>query len=115
MNAYTFMTYLVLLPGLIGSGAYIALHRPRRLWRTETLNADGWVAIVFLLYLLTIVLLIMRGHAASVGLADEIVSIAGRAVVDVLVVARVVSFLRFRRAYTATQREGLMADDGPDG
>ena len=113
-DPYTIATFLVLLPGLVGSGTYMVLHRPRRLWRTQTLNADGWVVIVFLTYLLTIAQLILRGHAAGARLADEIGVVAFRAAIDVLVTNRVLSFVRYQRAYNTTQREEMAVDDGSD-
>lgn len=100
---YTALIWVVLLTGLLAAGMYLRVHRPRQLLRAATINADGWVIIIFLLYLRSVVLLALRGHATYQSLPDALVALGFAAGIDALLVYRVVSFRRFQAAYRAEQ------------
>lgn len=91
----------LLLAGLAAACYFLVVHRPTNWLRWEAINASGWVIIVALFYLRSIVLLLLRGTVHWQGWGDSAASIGLLALVDLLLVARVASFLSYRRRYRA--------------
>jgi hypothetical protein len=101
---YAALLWTVLAAGLVAAVAYLAIHRPRQWWRAATLNADGWVIIAALWYARSMIVLAMRGAAYRTPV-DAAVALGMLLLIDVMVIYRVVSFVRFRRTYRAASKE----------
>lgn len=91
------LLYVMYGLGLGLSGAFLLLHRPRHWARVEAINSAGWVVLVAILYARSIALLVIRGGPAPYrGAADTAVSLGVGFLVDVLLVLRLVSWMRFK-------------------
>jgi hypothetical protein len=92
--------WVIILTGLIASGLFLVLHRPRNWFRPASLNATGWVIIIFLLYARSVVGLVTKGDTLlsqtwTQNAWGMIIGIA----IDVLLVFRVYTFLRFQKTH----------------
>lgn len=96
--------WVLLLTGLITSGTFLVLHRPRLWFRPAALNASGWVIIIFLLYGRSSWLWLKNGseqiHHLRPG--EVFFSLVFATAIDVLLIIRVYTFLRFQKTQQPT-------------
>ncbi|MEU6651263.1 hypothetical protein ABZ904_17920 [Streptomyces sp. NPDC046900] len=95
---YTLVLYVLLGVGLAASAGFLALHRPRRFFRTVEINASWWVIIIGLLYARSLVLLGVRGGRPGAWW-DMAIAIGFLAAIDALLLVRFFSYLRYLRAH----------------
>ena len=95
--------WAMLLVGLLASGAFLVLHRPQDWKRVTALNASGWVIVILLLYLRACISTYLAGWPIEFrGGAEQIIWSFGMGIaIDVLLVLRVRSFLKFKNAHEA--------------
>jgi hypothetical protein len=96
----TFLLGTLLGIGLVASGWYLLGHRPTAWFSYAAMNSSGWVLILFLSYLRSGILLAVRGHAVDHGPLDTAISLGLLAAIDLLVLARLISWLRYRNRFT---------------
>ncbi|MEU6449583.1 hypothetical protein [Streptomyces sp. NPDC046979] len=95
---YSIVLYTLLGVGLAASIGFLALHRPRRFFRTVEVNASWWVIIVGLWYARSLILVGIRG--ASPGpWWDIALSFGLLAAIDGLLLVRFFSYLRYLREH----------------
>ena len=84
--------------GLVFSLQFLFTHRPKHWRRWESFDASGWVIIVTLAYTRTLILVISGWPVgAHGGLAQACIGIGLSALVDALVILRVVAYQRYRK------------------
>lgn len=91
---------LMALVGTILSGAFLVIHRPSSWKSLISLDASGWIILLFLLYIRTIsltVISLMEGNYALPSFWRSIVSFAFGIGFDALLIIRMANWLRFRR------------------
>ena len=85
--------------GLVFAVAFLARYLPRRWYSAASLNGAGWILIVVITFARALALLALRGGPQPArGWLDTVISLGSLAAVDVLVLLRLVSYLRWRRA-----------------
>ncbi|MFE2544821.1 hypothetical protein [Actinacidiphila glaucinigra] len=88
----------LLIAGLVCSLSFLLLHRPRHWFRPEAFNAAGWVIISALWCVRSItVLLAQGGPRPYTSWVDAGISLGMLALVDALLVLRLVSWWRYTR------------------
>ncbi|MFF3558984.1 hypothetical protein ACFYXS_02930 [Streptomyces sp. NPDC002574] len=96
---YILTLYVLLGVGLAASLGFLALHRPRRFFRTVEINASWWVIIVGLWYARSLILLGIRGTRPIDAWWDAALSIGLLAAIDGLLLVRFFSYLRYLRRH----------------
>jgi hypothetical protein len=102
---YRLLLWLSILPGTIASGSFIAMHRPSKWLDSTAINASGWLIIVFLFYARSLVTLITQRTVVWRGMPNAMWAIGVILVIDYLLVLRLVSFMKYRRAFRRRQAE----------
>lgn len=96
----TVLLWVMLVGGLAMTCYFLVVHRPTSWFRWEAINASGWVIAVAMYYVRSIALLALHGGQPHwQGATDAVTSLLLLGVVDLVIVARVVSFLTYRRQY----------------
>lgn len=101
----TLWLYPILLVGAGAAGTFLVMHRPRRWWRFEAIDAAGWVWLLFIIYAQRLVLLILSPAAVFPSGTSAVVALLFGALIDALLVLRVVSFVRFKRTEKQQDRD----------
>lgn len=103
---YVTLLWIGLIPGLVASGSFLFMHRPSHWLRSTTLNAMGWVLVIFLLYLRSgIAILLQRHQIIWQGAGNALNGLGFLLAIDGLVIYRVISFLQYRLTYRRAQAE----------
>jgi hypothetical protein len=104
---YPLLLWITLLPGLVASGVFLWLHRPKRWFDPAAINATGWVIVIGLLYLRSAITLLISSRNAIPwrGVPNALNSIGFGLAVDFLLIYRIVSFLQYRLTYRRRQAE----------
>lgn len=90
--------WAVVIVGLLASGTFLTIHRPSNWFRTRAFNATGWVIIIFCLYLRSAIIVLVTGTTPTYRTFWEITfSLVFGTAIDILLIVRVVSFLRYVR------------------
>ncbi|MFF0822420.1 hypothetical protein ACFYUR_18820 [Micromonospora haikouensis] len=96
MITYRVALLVLLIVGLVSALAFLSWHRPRRWRRLAAWDASGWVLLAALLYVRQIVLLVLRWPTTShVDTVDAVFGLGSLAVIDALLILRVLSYKRF--------------------
>lgn len=105
-NHYLLLLWIGLVPGAIFAGAFLLLHRPSRWFRRESLNAVGWVWVIFLFYIRSMISIALL-HQAIIwrGPGNALNGLGFLFAIDFLVIYRVISFLQYRLTYRKRQAE----------
>jgi hypothetical protein len=106
---YRLLLWLSILPGTIASGMFIAAHRPSKWFDRTAINASGWLIIVFLFYVRSLVSLLTQRTVIWRGMPNALWAIGVIVVIDALLILRVVTFIQYRRAFRR-RREELEAE-----
>lgn len=108
------LAYVMLLIGTAACLWHILYIRPSPPWQ-RWLVVNGFPGILLLWYVRAIVLLVESGGAGYVGHVGGggVFRVVSGLVIDALVVLRVKSYIRYRRAYNRRARE--LAADTPAG
>lgn len=106
-SIYPLLLWITLLPGLVASGVFLYLHRPKRWFDPAAINATGWVIVIGLLYLRSCISLVISSRNAIPwrGVPNALNSIGFGLAVDFLLIYRIVSFLQYRLTYRRRQAE----------
>lgn len=100
---------MLLIVGFVPAAAFISQHRPRQWRRMAAWDASGWVILVALWYFRSIVLVLARWPGSPPkGPWDAAVSIGLLALLDFLLILRVISYRSF------AQRDAERVADGRD-
>jgi hypothetical protein len=106
---YSTVIVMLLIIGFMPAIAFISQHRPRQWRRMAAWDASGWVILVALWYFRSIVLVWTRWPGSPPkGLGDAAVSIGLLALLDFLLILRVISYRSF------AQRDAERVADGRD-
>ena len=90
--------WIVVLVGVAAASAFLVLHRPRNWFRPAALNATGWILIIWLLYIRSGAIVLMRGGSVQFTSAvDAAFSLGFGAFIDALLIFRVYTFLKYQR------------------
>jgi hypothetical protein len=91
--------WITLLVGLFASGAFLVMHRPKNWFRADAINVSGWVILIFLLYLRSIVTVALYdGGVPQFDSAEQAwFSIITGIVLDALLIYRFKTFMDYRR------------------
>jgi len=96
MAAVLFTLYAA---GLVFAVAFLARYLPRRWYSAASLNGAGWIIIVVITFARALALMLLRGGPQPTrGPLDALISLGSLAAVDLLLLVRLVSYLRYRRA-----------------
>jgi hypothetical protein len=87
---------LLLISGLIPALIFLAQHRPSQWKRAAAWDASGLVIVVALWYVRSIILIVLRwpGHPPT-SLLDALISVVLLAVIDSLLILRLMSYRAF--------------------
>ncbi|WP_432101021.1 hypothetical protein [Streptomyces sp. WAC 04229] len=96
---YSIVLYTLLGVGLAASIGFLALHRPRRFFRTVEIKASWWVIIVGLWYARSLILVGIRGARPEHAWWDVALSLGLLAAIDGLLLVRFFSYLRYLREH----------------
>lgn len=101
-----FLYYATLIIGL-GSAGYMTIAQfPRQFWRLHAINAWAWIWIALLLLIRVAVLTILhRGDVTPHGTVDASFAVASMGIVDVLLVLRLIDFIRTKHILKARLRQ----------
>lgn len=103
---YRGLLWSCLLPGLIASISFLVIHRPSRWLDPAALNSSGWVIVVALWFVRSVVALSIQHNSLMWrGPGNALNSLGFLLAIDLLVIFRVLSFLQFRIAYRRRRRE----------
>jgi hypothetical protein len=102
---YRLLLWFSILPGTLASGSFIAMHRPSKWLDSTAINASGWLIIVFLFYARSLVTLITRRDVMWRGMPNAMWAIGIIIVIDYLLILRLISFMKYRRAFRRRQAE----------
>jgi hypothetical protein len=102
---YRLLLWLSILPGTLASGSFIAMHRPSKWLDSTAINASGWLIIVFLFYARSLVTLITQKTVVWRGMPNALWAIGIVLVIDYLLILRLLSFMKYRRAFRRRQAE----------
>jgi hypothetical protein len=92
--------WLVLLAGLATSALFLFLHRPRNWFRPAALNATGWVLVIFLLYLRSVIMMVINDYDPKVvTFHDTWIQLVMCLAIDALLIFRVWTFLKYQRTH----------------
>lgn len=84
--------------GLLLAVSFLSRYLSRAWYSAASLNATGWIWIVVITFARALVLLALRGGRQPAGVLDAVISLGALAAVDVLLLVRLISFLRYRRS-----------------
>jgi hypothetical protein len=102
---YRLLLWLSILPGAIASGVFIAAHRPSKWFDRTAINASGWLIIVFLFYVRSLVTLVTQRTVTWRGMPNALWAIGVVVIIDALLILRVISFIQYRRAFRRRRQE----------
>lgn len=95
-SLYQILLIVLLIAGLVPALIFLGHHRPRQWRRAAAWDASGLVIVVTLWYLRGIVLIVLRWPGAPPrDWADVIVSLVLLAIIDALLILRLVSYRSF--------------------
>lgn len=98
----TVILIALLVAGLIVAGYFLVSSRPAHPFRWESLSANGLIYVIVLWYVRSLIVLGLRDwHVRWQGPEDRITSIGLLLLIDVILVARVMSWKRYQRSYDA--------------
>lgn len=101
---------LLLVIGLLSALIFLAAHRPRRRWRWQAMTVTAWPILIFLFYLRSIVIILIRWPGqAPTGVFDLVWSLSLLGVIDILLIAMLVSY----RSFVSADRDRLRERIGP--
>ncbi len=104
---YQVSILLLLVIGLVTACSFIGQHRPRQWRRVAAWDASGWVILVALFYLRSIVLVVLRWPGSGPqGWFDGAFAVGLLVLINVLLIVRVVSYRSF------AQRDAERLADG---
>jgi hypothetical protein len=107
MPWYQVTILLLLIAGLVPAVVFVSQHRPRQWRRLAAWDASGWVILVALWYFRSIVLVWTRWPGTPPrGWADALFAIGMLALLDVLLIVRVVSYRSFAQRDAERIAEG---------
>jgi hypothetical protein len=104
--------YVMIIVGILALGSHLLLIRPSRPFSRLGIEANALVAVFLLWYLRALVLLAQSDGSGYTGPVTNtmVFRVVSGFVIDALIVARVLSFLRFRIAYRKREKQ-LAAGD----
>lgn len=102
---YWLLVFTSMVPGTLASGAFIAMHRPSKWFDRTAINASGWLIIVFIFYLRSIVTLLTNHHILWRGMPNALWGLGTVLIIDALMIFRLVSFIQFRRTFRRRRAE----------
>jgi hypothetical protein len=95
---YQVTILMLLVAGLVPALIFIGQHRPRQWRRLEAWDASGWVVIVALTYVRSLVLLVTRWPGLPPkGTVDAVFAIGTLLFLDVVLIVRVMSYRSFKQ------------------
>lgn len=117
MSGLVFLYYASLIVGLASAGYMTFAQFPRQFWRLHAINAWAWIWIAFLLLIrVAVMVIIHRGDVTDRGITDAYFAILSMGVVDLLLVLRLIDFVRTRHILKNRLRHkrNLGMDENPD-
>ena len=107
MTGMTYSLTIIALAaiGLAFSLQFLTTHRPRHWRRWQAFDASGWVLIVAIAYTRTLVLTISNWPGQNHALGSAAIGIGLSALVDALVILRVVAYSKFRNGDRAGEHK----------
>ena len=94
---YSAVILFLAVTGLIFACQFILTHRPKHWRRWQALDASGWVIIVVIAYVRTVILVLWTWPGTPHSIGSAAIGISLTVLVDLLMVLRVVAYARYRR------------------
>lgn len=107
----TVILIALLLAGLVVAGFFLVSSRPAHPFRWESVSANGLIYVIVLWYVRSLVVLGLRHWRVRWdGAQDTVTSLGLLLLIDLILVARLMSWRRYSRSYNAAsariQEEG---------